>query len=711
MNPSPEKQFPVRTGGPTISLKHIRISLRRVLLFTLVATLLLGGIGFWTYHAVRESVTDIYTAHLKTLLDADITALSIWMNNELFDVRSWAEEPDLRRRVNTLVEIGRDGPASRDRLVEHDSQQALNDKLEAVMLDRDHQGFAVIDRTGLVVGSSNRFPYLGKRIKADFMPALARVFDGEAVILKPHFKGDLISGLEAPKRQPIMMTGAPVRGESDDIIAVLVFTINPDQDFTRILSVARAGENADTYAFDRQGFLLSDSRFDDQLKAVGLLPDTPDARSILNVQIRDPGGDLTRGFRPQTPIGERPLTKMALSAVAGGEGLDIRGYRDYRGVRVIGAWKWLPEYDFGVATEVSAREAFAVLRPLQLAFSGLLLLLVLAAILILFSTLFIRRLQNRIEEVKKLGQYTLEEKIGEGGMGAVYKASHAMLKRPTAIKILKPDALNPESLARFEREVQLTSRLTHPNTIEIYDYGKTPDGIFYYAMEYLPGLTLTRLIELEVAVSPARVVHILKQICLSLKEAHGIGLIHRDIKPLNVILCERGGRYDWVKLLDFGLVKDMGNLDDVQLTADLEITGTPSYIAPERLADPLNIDARSDIYSLGAVGFNLLTGEDVFQGTTAVEICYHVMKTPPPRPSERIGPVPETLDQLILDCLAKAPDERPGSVDVIIEVLDGIGNAGRWSQADAMVWWTENADRIQGPGRAAQPASTVFGLR
>jgi serine/threonine-protein kinase len=304
-------------------------------------------------------------------------------------------------------------------------------------------------------------------------------------------------------------------------------------------------------------------------------------------------------------------------------------------------------------------------------------------------------LRSRIDEVKQLGQYTLVEKIGEGGMGKVYKARHALLKRPTAVKLLNPDVVSPETLARFEREVQTTSQLTHPNTIEIYDYGHTPEGLFYYAMEYLPGISLAQLIDLEGALPPARVIYILKQICFSLKEAHEVGLIHRDIKPMNVILCSRGGQFDVVKVLDFGLVKDISSASVPQVTVAQEITGTPAYIAPERLKDPRNIDARSDLYSLGSVAFNLLTGKDVFEGSNAMEICYHVTKTPPPRPSDCVDfPIPGELDQLIFNCLAKDPADRPQSVGVIIAILESIEDTGRWEQRDAQLWWEKNADRI-----------------
>ena len=230
---------------------------------------------------------------------------------------------------------------------------------------------------------------------------------------------------------------------------------------------------------------------------------------------------------------------------------------------------------------------------LRFGLGGTFALLVLMTALVLSGLiLVIRRHARIIFGLQKLGQYTLGEKIGEGGMGVVYKASHAMLRRPTAIKLLRPEKAGEESVLRFEREVQLTSRLSHPNTIAIYDYGRTPDGVFYYAMEYLTGITLTELIKGDGPQAEERVIHLLAQICGSLAEAHEAGLVHRDIKPGNIMLCVRGGMYDVVKVLDFGLVREVDRSEDTEVTNVTSITGTALYIAPEVITVGSTIDAR-----------------------------------------------------------------------------------------------------------------------
>ena len=296
-------------------------------------------------------------------------------------------------------------------------------------------------------------------------------------------------------------------------------------------------------------------------------------------------------------------------------------------------------------------------------------------------------LRKQVREAWQLGQYTLLEKIGEGGMGAVYRASHAMLRRPTAVKLLPADRAGAERLERFEREVQLTSQLTHSNTVSIFDYGRTPDGVFYYAMEYLEGLNLQELVGLDGPQRPARVVHIMRQIASSLSEAHGVGLIHRDIKPGNVIVvAERGGAPDVAKVVDFGLVKELDN--KAHVTRDDQVAGTPHYLAPEMISSPEDVGPQADLYSLGCVGYYLVTGRTVFEGRTVVDVCGHHVHTLPVTPEERIGrPVPRMLSQLIMSCLEKRPDRRPQSAEILVSMLDACDDVEPWTHAMGRAWW------------------------
>lgn len=315
--------------------------------------------------------------------------------------------------------------------------------------------------------------------------------------------------------------------------------------------------------------------------------------------------------------------------------------------------------------------------------------------------------------IGQLGPYTLDEKIGEGGMGDVFRGHHALLRRATALKTLKPEAIDEEALLRFEQEVQLTSQLRHPNTVAIYDYGRTDEGTFYYAMEYLTGAPLDAIVNATGPFEDGRTIHVLAQVCGSLTEAHGIRLIHRDIKPGNLVLCVRGGVYDWLKVLDFGLVKDVGNDLDRLSTEAGYITGTAQYMAPEGMIPEFRHDGRQDIYAIGCVAYYLLTGDHVFRGRTDIEILKQHLKATPEPPSRRTERrIDPALEKLILQCLEKKPDARPPTAGALAHALAACPAAGSWTASDAQHWWILNEKRLalQEPLPHAEAAAGFFGL-
>ncbi|HEY4183021.1 MAG TPA: serine/threonine-protein kinase [Kofleriaceae bacterium] len=311
-------------------------------------------------------------------------------------------------------------------------------------------------------------------------------------------------------------------------------------------------------------------------------------------------------------------------------------------------------------------------------------------------------LRKEVREARLLGQYVLEKKIGEGGMGEVYRARHGMMRRPSALKLLRPDNAGEGGVARFEREVQLTARLTHPNTITIFDYGRTDDGVFYYAMELLDGSNLQRIVSVTGNQPVGRVVRILSMACSALTEAHGIGLIHRDIKPANIILCTQGGERDVVKLLDFGLVKEMKVDADVNLTGPSTLTGSPQYMAPEAIRAPESVDARTDIYALGAVAYFLLAGTELFNGKSVIEVCSQHLHQEPEPLSARGVEVPPALEAVVLACLAKKPDDRPQSAAELRRRLEACSVDG-WDTGHAGAWWNANQGALDAD--AAQTTS------
>jgi hypothetical protein len=318
----------------------------------------------------------------------------------------------------------------------------------------------------------------------------------------------------------------------------------------------------------------------------------------------------------------------------------------------------------------------------------------LTTLLAAWATRVIYGLRRDARDAKKLGQYIVEEKIGEGGMGAVYRAQHGLLKRPTAIKLLSPERNTPDDIDRFRREVQMTAKLKHPNTITIYDYGCTDDGTFYYAMELLDGVTLLEIVQAGGQLPEPRVVHILRQCAMALHEAHSIGLVHRDIKPNNIMMTQQGGAHDVTKVLDFGLVKSVDSKADTTKTWSEAIIGTPRFMSPEQILDPPTVDARSDLYALGAVGYYLLTGRFVFGGTNAIEICaQHLSAIPEPPSSVMERAVNPDLERIIMQCLKKRRDDRPV---LGVEIADQLREltVERWSQRDAAQWWETEGNGI-----------------
>lgn len=316
----------------------------------------------------------------------------------------------------------------------------------------------------------------------------------------------------------------------------------------------------------------------------------------------------------------------------------------------------------------------------------------------------INTLRKAAFEAKQLGQYRLKQKLGSGGMGEVYLAEHQMMKRPCAVKIIRPEkAGDPRTLARFEREVRATAKLSHWNSIHIFDYGNTEDGTFYYVMEYLPGHNIGELVEGYGVLPPSRVIYLMDQVCKALSEAHRIGLVHRDIKPANIFCAYRGGEFDVAKLLDFGLAKPIVSTEDTMLTQEGAITGSPLFMSPEQATGEKEADVRSDIYSLGVVLYYLLAGRPPFDYKQAVKVIIaHASESPPPL--RDINPdISEDLEEVVLRCLEKDPDDRFQDVQQLRQALFSVDLDDLWTSERAADWWSCNGC----PERKAMAAAAV----
>lgn len=658
----------------------------------------MGAVGWWAQSTVEGAVKRQVGEQLSTLLNAEVAALTLWSDIEKSEAQRFALDPVILGTIVDLLRVAADPDGGPSAVLASRELAAFREVMDASSIRSTVRGYGVVDLSGRIVAAKNDAA-IGRRVGTSVAEWFDRIVAGETAIFGPVEYPVAEGERDSLVLRPAIFVAAPVRNSRNDVIAAFVMRYSPADEFSRLLQLAQFGASGESYAFNSSGVMITESRFTDQLQEVGLVEGGPDASSILAIDIRNPGGNLLLGHQPDLPRAALPYTRMAAAAIAGIDGVDVDGYLDYRGVPVVGAWRWLPDYGFGVAMEVDVQEAYETLYVVRQGFWALVALLMLGAVGIFFYNFLFQDLSNRMRKAERLGQYTLEEKIGEGGMGSVYKAKHAMLRRPTAIKLIKEGQVKPETLVRFEREVQLTSQLANPNTVAIYDYGRTPEGVFYYAMEYLPGITLDNLVLNDGPQPERRVVHILRQICSSLAEAHARGMIHRDIKPANIMLLERGGMYDVIKVLDFGLVKDITS-GDQNVTAMNTVPGTPHFLSPEAIQHPDAIDARSDLYAVGAVGYFLLTGSFVFSGTSAIEVLGKQVNDTPEDPSERLGrSLDPYLEGLILQCLAKDPADRPADAGVLLEALSSGYQSpiGTWTQKEAAAWWAESSSDCRAP--------------
>jgi tRNA A-37 threonylcarbamoyl transferase component Bud32 len=696
-----------RTGSRTATLARLLTRVPRVLSKRLWAAPLLGAVvfslvGLWVRSRVEETTRGELAARLQTVLHADINALRLWFTEREYDAKSFASDMRIQAAIAELTALAKDTNQTSLTLANSTAARTLHAHLQSLVEAQDYLAYVIVSPDKRILASTDP-EVVGDRAPRSYDLFLNKALDGQLAASRP-FARQLNSNQRA--EGPTMFVAAPVKSTNDVVIAVLSLRMRPEKEFTGIFSVARVGDTGESYAFDRTGLMLTATRFDPELKTLGLIPPGRENTAILNLRLLDPEEELRPGEPPAKPRHQLNLTRMAASATTGNNDFDMHGYRNYRGMKVVGAWAWLHDYGMGVATEQSVDEAFQTLYVLRRAFTVLFVLLVASGGAIFGFTVLVERLQTSVRKsalaARRLGQYVLVQEIGRGANGMVYRARHALLRRPVAIKLLGPDMTTEANAARFENEVQMTSQLTHPNTVAIYDYGRTPEGLFYFAMEYLGGIDLDQLVRQFGAQPEGRVIHILRQVCGSLSEAHRIGLIHRDVKPANICLTRRGGVCDVVKVLDFGLVKAVHLAPAAGMKANA-VVGTPHFMSPEAVEKPETVDARSDLYSLGAVGYWLLTGKTLFDDYTVEDLLARQVKDLPPTPSARLGkPVSPDLAGLIMRCLAKQPEQRLPSAEALDQALAGCVSAGTWTPLDAEQWWHANVAALE-----ALPAATM----
>ena len=641
------------------------------------------ALSTWIYVDVQRELQKLAASNLRAVLDAEASALETWIREKQVNVDRWSKDARVIGAANAMNHQGLHSVAGDSAAALAACRGVISDALvnaiDALRQSDAADGASLVDRSGRVLAARTR-EYCGLTLTPERLRQLKPVFDGQSVFAPPMSEREWLSAApNAEARRPLVWFAAPVRNEAGEIIAALNIGKLAAARFSTSLLAARPGSTGEAYAFDARGRLLSESRFRLELERNGAIK--PGDSTILSVRLD--------GSEEDTPQHWTTLAALARDGIARTDG-ELTGevlepYRNYVGQSVVGAWRWLPQYGFGIAVEAGRDEVFAPLRRVEAAYRLIAVLAGLVLLALLAATLWIQVLRGQRDEARQLGSYELLEQIAEGGMASVWRAQHRLLKRPVAIKLLALRVANDEGLARFEREVRLASQLMHPNTVAIFDYGRSPAGELFCAMELLDGITVQQLVEQYGSQPAARVAHAMHGIAGSLSEAHERGLVHRDIKPANVMLCQRGADFDIVKVLDFGLVKSVSEPHTRDLTRALRVLGTPSYMAPERIEHPESADARSDIYSLGALGYFMLTGCPPYQAGDDLALAYKVVNAPVPTLEGD-----DLLSKLIQDCLRKSIDARPQSTQEVLDRLDEVLHEVPWTPADARSWWANH---------------------
>jgi eukaryotic-like serine/threonine-protein kinase len=481
----------------------------------------------------------------------------------------------------------------------------------------------------------------------------------------------------------------PIFDEGGEALGVFCVRHSIDPFFSA-LRRARMFQTAESFVFTPDGLMLSPSRFQKDLQGWGLADRPKNAGGLPTVYLRDPGRalavkPLTKGEQPSSWAGTLLVRTVNAASKSHDpkayQGTLAEPYRDYRGQLVVSSWRWLPELGIGLANEIDTAEINRIPNMLDRVLLSLFGLIGLGGLWAVVSSGWLVRMRGEVARQSEMGVYSLIEKIGEGGMGEVYLARHALLKRTAALKLLRRDRSDPASFSKFENEVRVASHLRHPNTVEVYDFGRAKDGTFYFAMQYLPGADLADWVKRGGKMPVERTIHIVRQICSALSEAHEEGHLHCDVKPSNVMLCSMGGLNDFVKLLDFGLAMSLRNPDASTIA---EQSGTAYYTAPERLRADAEVDGRSDIYSLGVLWFYLLTARLPHgAGVHWVEATL----TMDAAPVSSFVTVDAEVEELVASCMAREAEARPASTAVLLRRLNELARRLPWTEEEAAAVW------------------------
>ncbi len=654
-------------------------------------------IAFWANSLIYNKVKTAVAERLNESIDYRVREFRLWEQQELRRAMSWGQHPDILNEVDRLVEsirsLSPEDPNLPSKLRESSCCRALADRL-ALLAERPVK-FAVWDRRMLTLVDWNQLSQpelLGKPATTTGTRMLAPVLKGNAKLFLPNSSVVITEGFRLEQiSAPTLSILIPIASSNSDsvIAAMMVRGYGLEEQYADMLQRWSNSSGGEMYLLSDRGALLSNSRYSERLADLPLALDQTGSKNKKRPLVRDPGVDLLKGQTPAEPSAAWLPTLLARQVAAGDNGVFVDGYRNYVGQKVVGAWRWLPDHEVGVGLEESYDEAFSIATTTRNGILGLTGLFSLALVGFALAAAWNDR-SRRLHSLSEVGPYQIQELLGEGGMGRVYLAEHALLCRQSAIKVLTKGENDLSVISRFEREVQLASQLTHPNTIAIYDFGRSRDGVFYYAMEYINGAHLGQLVEYTGPLEPGRAIYILRQLCRALFEAHHAGVVHRDIKPQNIMVCNRGGEPDFVKLFDYGLVKAFAPGVSHNPSQTKVVVGTPRFMAPERLNSPWLADPRVDVYSVGALAYYLLTA----QLPPLVTVGDPIEHEQPGVETLDLPPAVVEFGGILSVCMSVEPASRPSNMVSLLRELDSLAKKFPWTREDSEHWWSKHEEKL-----------------
>ncbi len=679
--------------GPSLPLwakrsrEHRRSNSRWLWLAALLPTAL---IGWWTFGQVQSTIRESVRNELVGVADSVTLATERFLNDKARLVESWSRQPEIRRVIAELVEATQQKSAS-DQPSGSRPTDRIRAQLQMISGFEDVEFVVWNDSYITIAAWPGDAAQIGQPVNPSGAANLNRVMRGETVLYGPERPQNSDAASLSESDRPVMAIIVPVSDDQGRVIAaMLVRGFGLFNEFNRIFADVAASGGVDAYAVNRDGIMLSESRTAQALSAQGLL-ELPAEQIAAGLRVADPGMQLTRENVGQVQRSVCPLTVSVAGATTGNQDVRIDQYNNYAGSDVVGAWRWIRDWDLGVVIERDAEVAFAPAGIVR--FSFLLLGSVLSITAFAAAAKIASRSARDHAAVHPLSRYELLSELGSGGMGVVYRARHRQLGRDTALKVLRGDRHNKEDRLRFDREARLAASLSSPHSVMIYDYGRSEEGEAFCVMEFLRGLTLSEIVARGGHQAFGRVLFILSQVCDALSEAHGLNLLHRDIKPQNVMLSLDASVGDWAVVFDYGLAKPLQPDAGVYQTSETVWAGTPMYMAPERFRAPAVMDPRSDIYSVGCVAYYLLSGRPPFiecdpESLFALIITQQPISIAIHRDSE----VPDEINDMVMRCMAKNSDDRFETIHELSGVIDQLRTRYPWTVEDARAWWRTHGD-------------------